>query len=103
MRLPVSRFSARAHGAAVSGADECGAMDVALPGLRFDGALRHGVTQPIVMAPLPEPESYRLALAALAQRPEEAISLDFALPFCAAHCLCCDRDILAAQPRQDFV
>ncbi|MCU0918972.1 MAG: radical SAM protein [Burkholderiaceae bacterium] len=100
MRLPFSPFNAHAQGVAVPIADGRGAMDLALPGLRFGGALRHGVAQPIAVALPPEPEGYRLALEALAQRPEEAISLDFALPFCAAHCLCCDRDILAAQPEE---
>ncbi len=52
------------------------------------------------MALPPEPESYRLALAALAQRPDEAVSLAFTLPFCAAHCLYCERDILAAQAQE---
>jgi len=67
---------------------------------RHADSSRPGSTQPIEMVLPPEPECYRLALQALAQRPDEAISLDFALPFCAAHCLCCDRDILAAQPEE---
>lgn len=100
MRLPFSPFNAHAQGVAVPGADGRGAMDMVLPGLGFGGALRKAVTQPIAVALPPEPQSYRLALEALAQRPEEAIALDFALPFCAAHCLCCDRDILAAQPEE---
>lgn len=42
---------------------------------------------------------YHSALASLARRPNEAVSLSFRLPFCGAHCLSCDRDIHAAQAR----
>lgn len=42
---------------------------------------------------------YERALGHLAQRPAEAVSLSLGLPFCGAHCLCCDRDIHAAQGR----
>ena len=64
-----------------------------------DGLVTNGWARPAA-ALLQEPESHRLALQALAQRPDESISLALALPFCAAHCLCCDRDIRAAQPEE---
>lgn len=38
------------------------------------------------------------ALARAATRAGDALALSFKLPFCAAHCLCCDRPIRAAQP-----
>lgn len=43
-------------------------------------------------------ERYRRALQSLATRPGEPLSLSLKLPFCASHCLCCDRPIHAAQP-----
>ena len=43
-------------------------------------------------------EHYRAALEALCARPDDAVSLSLKVPFCAARCLCCDRDIGAAQP-----
>jgi len=42
--------------------------------------------------------NYQSALQTLAQRPGEPVALSIRLPFCAARCLFCDRDILAAQP-----
>jgi oxygen-independent coproporphyrinogen-3 oxidase len=38
------------------------------------------------------------ALEALAGRPDEALSLALTIPFCATHCMCCPREIQAAQP-----
>lgn len=38
------------------------------------------------------------ALDALRRRPEEALALEVTLPFCAAHCLCCERQVHVAQP-----
>jgi oxygen-independent coproporphyrinogen III oxidase len=97
MRLPFSPFSGQAQGVVVPGATGQGTLDA---DLRRGNAARPGATLPIAVALPPEPDSYRQALQALAERPDEAISLDFTLPFCAAHCLCCDRDILAAQPEE---
>ncbi len=52
------------------------------------------------LAPQPDPAArhYRRALDGLARRTEDAVSLSMKLPFCAAHCWCCDRDVSAAQP-----
>lgn len=44
-------------------------------------------------------EQYTRALESLAARPLEPLALTMTVPFCAAHCLCCDRDIRAAQPQ----
>lgn len=41
---------------------------------------------------------YEAALRGLAERPDEPIAVSARVPFCAAHCFCCDRDIRAAQP-----
>lgn len=41
---------------------------------------------------------YESALQALATRPDEPVAVSTRVPFCAAHCFCCDRDIRAAQP-----
>lgn len=43
-------------------------------------------------------EQYERALAGVAARPADPIALAVAIPFCAAHCLYCERDIHAAQP-----
>lgn len=51
-------------------------------------------------------ERYRRALQQLAARRGEPLSLSLKLPFCASHCLCCDRPIHAAQPAdviEDYV
>lgn len=48
------------------------------------------------LQPDPEGGHYRQALDTLASRPAEPIGLSLRLPFCAVHCLCCDRDIHAA-------
>jgi len=97
MRLPLSPFEVRAYGVAVTGGPDCNATQTSINGA---GVVRSGAELPISV-PLPlEPEAHRLALDGLAQRPDEAVSLAFTLPFCAAHCLCCDRDILAAQPEE---
>ncbi len=45
-------------------------------------------------------EQYERALAGLAARPADPIALAVAIPFCAAHCLYCERDIHAAQPAE---
>ena len=92
MRLPLSPPGFHAHGAAA--ADGLAAVHRKAWELRPDTS----AAQRAAAALPPEPQSHRQALEALAQRPEEAISLAFVLPFCAAHCLCCDRNILAAQP-----
>jgi oxygen-independent coproporphyrinogen-3 oxidase len=56
------------------------------------------------IVPLPPsdeaPRAWQKALQALSERADEAVSLSIDLPFCAAHCLCCDRAVLAAQPRE---
>ena len=100
MRLPISPFNAHAHGVAGPGAEGPATWDTARSRPWPASVPHDGVTHPIAVALPAEPQAYASALQALAQRPEEAISLDFALPFCAAHCLCCDRDILAAQPEE---
>ncbi|MCC9598143.1 MULTISPECIES: coproporphyrinogen-III oxidase family protein [unclassified Rubrivivax] len=41
---------------------------------------------------------YEAALRGLAARADEPIAVSARVPFCAAHCFCCDRDIRAAQP-----
>ena len=38
------------------------------------------------------------SLDALAARPDQAVSLGIRMPFCVTHCLCCERNIQAAQP-----
>jgi oxygen-independent coproporphyrinogen-3 oxidase len=58
----------------------------------------HPAADDAAVQPPEVPELYAQALQALAQRAEESVSLSYDLPFCAAHCLCCDRAILAAQP-----
>jgi len=94
MRLPPSPQGFHAQGSAATAAEGVAAVR------RKAWELRPGTAtaQPIAVPLPPEPQSHRLALEALAQRADEAVSLGFVLPFCAAHCLCCDRDILAAQP-----
>lgn len=97
MRPPIS---APACAAAVPGADGAATTDASLGGLPRRAKAGNVRLRPAPAAVPPEPESYRLALVGLAQRPDEAVSLAFTLPFCAAHCLCCERDILAAQPQE---
>ena len=58
----------------------------------------HPAAEDTAAQPPEVPELYGRAMQALAQRPDEAVALSYDLPFCAAHCLCCDREILAAQP-----
>lgn len=41
---------------------------------------------------------YRTALQQLALRRDEALALALRLPFCAVHCLCCDRPVHAGEP-----
>ena len=41
---------------------------------------------------------YERALAGLASRSEDAIALSLRLPFCAAQCWCCERQVQVAQP-----
>lgn len=48
--------------------------------------------------PRPAASQYAEALRRFASRDGDAIALSLKLPFCAAHCLCCDRPIRAAQP-----
>lgn len=57
--------------------------------------------------PLPLPrsgptpaEQFEHALAALAARPAAPIALAATVPFCAAHCLYCEREIHVAQPAE---
>lgn len=45
-------------------------------------------------------DRYARALGRLAQRTAEPLSLSVKLPFCAAHCFCCDRPVHAAQPAE---
>lgn len=95
MRLPLSPPGFDVHGCPAAAVTEGSA---AVRRKAWQLQPDPGPAQPVAVALPPEPASHRLALEALAQRPDEAVSLAFALPFCAAHCLCCDRDIHAAQP-----
>jgi len=45
-----------------------------------------------------EPAGFEAALAALSTRPDEALAIEVAVPFCLSHCLCCERDVQVAQP-----
>lgn len=53
-------------------------------------------------APVPAPTraegQWDLALRQLATDPDTRPTLTLALPFCAAHCVCCDRDVQATPP-----
>ena len=49
-------------------------------------------------APQAALDLYDAALRALGERADEPIAVSARVPFCAAHCFCCDRDIRAAQP-----
>ena len=42
---------------------------------------------------------YARALGDLARRADESIALSIKLPFCAAQCWCCEREVQVAQPR----
>jgi len=42
---------------------------------------------------------YERALGDLARRADESIALSIQLPFCAAQCWCCEREVQVAQPR----
>lgn len=75
-------------------------------GLPWDGAdVLHWVVSPsaatvpgIFDAPSVEPVVlHRQVLGTLAERPTEPVSLALRVPFCAVHCLFCDRDVRAAQ------
>ncbi len=44
------------------------------------------------------PARFDAALRALAQRADAPVALALRMPFCASHCLCCERPIRAAQP-----
>ncbi len=46
----------------------------------------------------PDQGRHAQALAALATRRDAALAVDVALPFCASHCLCCERQVHVAQP-----
>ena len=41
---------------------------------------------------------FEQALAAVARRRDTAVALSLKLPFCGAHCLCCDRQVRVGQP-----
>lgn len=43
-------------------------------------------------------ERYRDALSGVGRRVDDALALSIRLPFCAVHCLCCDRPVHAGQP-----
>jgi oxygen-independent coproporphyrinogen-3 oxidase len=51
-------------------------------GVRPEGAAQH----------------YEQALDGLANRPDDPVSLSMKVPFCTTRCICCHRDIRAAQP-----
>lgn len=62
-------------------------------------ALRAWLAAAVAPGPLAaEQGRHAQALVALAGRTEEALSVDVALPFCASHCLCCERQVHVAQP-----
>jgi oxygen-independent coproporphyrinogen III oxidase len=50
--------------------------------------------------PMPAGERYLDALRALARRTDEGLALSLRVPFCAVHCLCCERPVQAGQPGQ---
>ena len=74
-------------------------------GLPWDGAgVLHWVVSPAAMPPGIfdargfEPAAlHREVLGTLSGRPAEPVSLALRVPFCAVHCLFCDRDVRAAQ------
>src|SRR5487761_2254021 len=71
---------------------------VSMPGWRLpDSPLLHPA-QPLSAGSAAA--HHRTALAALQQRPEEALSVAVALPFCAARCLHCERPVHVAQPAE---
>lgn len=62
-------------------------------------ALRAWLATVAAGAPLPaDTGQHAQALAQLAGQPDQALALDVALPFCASHCLCCERQVHVAQP-----
>lgn len=64
-------------------------------------ALRAWLAAVAPPAALPPDEGrHAQALARLAGRPGQALSVDVALPFCASHCLCCERQVHVAQPNE---
>ncbi len=67
------------------------------PAVEPDSALEWPDTQPHQHSEHAQ-AIYGATLQALAARPQESLALSIRLPFCAAHCLFCDRDIHAAQP-----
>lgn len=101
MRISLKPFWRRE---ATAGAD----ADPALAGAGTIRWLRTGAAAPAPEREWPDTEphadaenalaNYESALQSLAQRPGEPVALSIRLPFCAAHCLFCDRDIHAAQP-----
>lgn len=95
MRLRLSPLDTHAYG--VQGP---AAMEGTLNDACSRSPAKNGREVPVAVALPDEPDAYRLSLQALAERPDEAVSLAIAVPFCAAHCLCCDRNILAAQPEE---
>lgn len=46
--------------------------------------------------------SWRDALRSLRHDPDATLALTVSLPFCAAHCLCCERPIRAARPADEI-
>jgi oxygen-independent coproporphyrinogen-3 oxidase len=63
---------------------------------------RHGSV--IAWQPPPDAAQARHAeaLARLARPPERALAVFVSLPFCAARCLFCDRDVQAARPAEEI-
>ena len=64
---------------------------------------RSGTTNPLIFAsPSAAPGApavlQQQVMDQLAARTDEAIALLVSMPFCAVHCLCCDRDVRAGQP-----
>lgn len=62
-------------------------------------ALRAWLATVVPDAALPaDGGAHASALQQLAARPDQALAVDVALPFCASHCLCCERQVHVAQP-----
>ena len=87
MKLP----SARSEDSEGAKSGRWGAVSLDNLNPRFDPAAR---TQAGTAAGL-----YARALGDLARRADESIALSIKLPFCAAQCWCCEREVQVAQPR----
>jgi oxygen-independent coproporphyrinogen-3 oxidase len=95
MRFPIpivdgGMAAPHAHGAARPGLGRSGPVQALGPLLNAAWAAPAG----------PAAWVQQKLLADLAARPDDMLALSVALPFCAVHCLCCDRDVAAGQAPQ---